>query len=60
MKVWVKLLIGSILGIILGFLLPSDNQTIIKGTAWLGELAIRIGRYGLIPILVFSLTIAVY
>ena len=28
--------------------------------AWLGELAIRIGRYGLVPILVFSLTIAVY
>ena len=28
--------------------------------AWLGELAIRIGRYGLAPILVFSLTIAVY
>ena len=60
MKVWLKLLIGSLLGIILGFLLPHDNQMIVTAVAWLGELAIRIGRYALVPILVFSLTIAVY
>ncbi|MDR0496406.1 MAG: cation:dicarboxylase symporter family transporter [Treponema sp.] len=60
MKVWLKLLIGSILGVAVGFLLPSDNQTIINGIAWCGELAILIGRYSLAPILVFSLTIAVY
>ena len=60
MKVWLKLFIGSLLGIFLGYLLPADNQTISQGLAWLGELAIRIGRYGLIPILVFTLTIAVY
>ena len=60
MKVWLKFLIGSMLGAVLGFLLPSDNQTIIKGTAWLAELAISLGRYALVPILVFSLTIAVY
>ena len=60
MKVWLKLLIGSILGVALGFLLPSDNQAVVDGLAWLEELAIRIGRYGLAPILVFSLTIAVY
>jgi Na+/H+-dicarboxylate symporter len=60
MKVWFKLLVGSVLGIFLGFFLPSDNQTIMTGMAWLGELAIRVGRYALVPILVFSLTIAVY
>jgi Na+/H+-dicarboxylate symporter len=60
MKVWVKLLIGTILGVALGFFLPSDNPTVMNSLAWLGELAIRIGRYGLVPILVFSLTIAVY
>ena len=60
MKVWLKLLIGSLLGILVGFVLPSDNQTVIKTAAWLGELAVRIGRYALVPILVFSLTIAVY
>ena len=60
MKIWLKLLIGSVLGILLGFLLPSGNQTLIDNMAWLGELAIRIGRYVLVPILVFSLTVAVY
>ena len=60
MKVWVKLLIGSVFGIILGFLFPTDNLAFTNGLAWLWDLAIRIGRYSLIPILVFSLTIAVY
>ena len=60
MKVWLKLLIGTILGIVIGFLLPLDNQALLENMAWFAELAIRIGRYCLAPILVFSLTIAVY
>ena len=60
MKVWLKFLIGAFLGVTLGFLLPSDNETISSSISWLGELAIRVGRYALVPILVFSLTIAVY
>jgi len=60
MKVWLKFLIGAVLGVVLGFLLPADNQAVSGAVAWLGELAIRIGRYALIPMLVFSLTIAVY
>lgn len=60
MKVWFKLLVGSVLGIVIGFLLPADNRLIIDKLAWVAELAIRIGRYGLVPVLVFSLTIAVY
>ena len=61
MKVWLKLLIGSILGMLLGFLIPSDYQLLSQDNmAWLVELMIRIGRYCLVPVLVFSLTIAVY
>jgi Na+/H+-dicarboxylate symporter len=60
MKVWVKFLIGSLLGIILGWFLPSDNQIIVQTLTWLEGLAIRIGRYTAAPILLFSLTIAVY
>jgi Na+/H+-dicarboxylate symporter len=60
MKVWVKFLIGSILGILLGWFLPSDNQSIFTALAWFEEFAIRIGRYMTAPILIFSLTIAVY
>ena len=60
MKVWLKLFIGSFLGLVLGFLIPADNQIMHNGIAWFGEFAIRIGRYCLAPILVFSLTIAIY
>ena len=59
MKVWVKLLIGSILGIILGVLLP-ENQPVREGLVWLEQFALRIGRYAVIPMLVFSLTIGIY
>jgi Na+/H+-dicarboxylate symporter len=60
MKIWFKLLTGSILGVLLGFLLPYDNQTILNILEWLEKLAIRIGRYATVPLLVFSLTLAIY
>jgi len=59
MKVWVKLLIGSILGMTIGFLLP-NTETVFAALQWLERLAIGIGRYAVIPVLVFSLTVAVY
>ncbi|MCL2441313.1 MAG: hypothetical protein FWD14_06200 [Treponema sp.] len=59
MKVWVKLLIGSILGMLIGFLLP-NNEAVFAAFQWLEKLALGIGRYAVIPVLVFSLTVAVY
>ena len=59
MKVWIKLLLGSVLGIILGILLP-ESDNLKNALAWLEQLALRIGRYALIPFLVFSLTISIY
>jgi Na+/H+-dicarboxylate symporter len=60
MKIWLKLLFGSLLGVLLGYFLPQDNQRILATLGWLEEMAIRIGRYGTVPMLVFSLTIAIY
>ncbi|GHV88023.1 transporter [Spirochaetia bacterium] len=60
MKVWLKLLIGALLGLILGFLLPVGSGAVTGALAWLAELAVKIGRYTLAPVLVFSLTVAVY
>jgi Na+/H+-dicarboxylate symporter len=60
MKIWIKLLLGSILGGAIAYLLPQDNQDVLTVLAWLENLTLRIGRYALAPILVFSLTIAVY
>jgi Na+/H+-dicarboxylate symporter len=59
MKVWVKLLIGSILGIVLGLLLP-ESPSVREGLAWLEQLALHIGRYAVVPMLVFVLTIGIY
>jgi Na+/H+-dicarboxylate symporter len=60
MKVWVKLLIGSILGMVIGFLLPAENINISSVFQWLEKLAIGMGRYAVVPVLVFSLTLSVY
>ena len=59
MKVWVKLLIGSILGMTIGFLLP-NNESVLAALQWFEKLAINIGRYAVVPVLLFSITIAVY
>jgi Na+/H+-dicarboxylate symporter len=60
MKVWLKFIIGSVLGVILGFLLPQENQTIMAAMEWLNRFAIQIGRYVVVPILLFALVIAIY
>ena len=60
MKVWVKLLIGAVLGMTIGFLLPYESKGVLSAFQWLEKLALGIGRYAVIPVLVFSLTIAVY
>ena len=60
MKIWIKLLIGSALGIVLGFLLPEENQTVFSAMSWLEHFALNIGRYAAIPMLFFSLVIAIY
>jgi Na+/H+-dicarboxylate symporter len=60
MKVWVKLLAGSVLGLLLGFFLPADNQQIAKAVELAAGMAISIGRYAVVPLLLFSLMIAVY
>jgi Na+/H+-dicarboxylate symporter len=60
MKVWVKLLIGSALGLLLGFLLPYDNPGVSGAFSYLAKLAVGVGRYTAAPLIIFSLTIAIY
>jgi Na+/H+-dicarboxylate symporter len=59
MKVWVKLLIGSILGITLGCLMP-ENQRLMEWLVWFEQFALRVGRYAVVPMLFFLLTIGIY
>ncbi|MDR2494284.1 MAG: cation:dicarboxylase symporter family transporter [Spirochaetaceae bacterium] len=60
MKVWTKLLVGSLLGFLLGWFLPYDNETIGAVLSWFAHMGVKIGRYMMVPMLIFSLTIAVY
>jgi Na+/H+-dicarboxylate symporter len=60
MKVWIKLFIGSALGITIGFLLPAENASVVSALQWLERLAMGMGRYVVVPVLVFSLTMAVH
>jgi len=59
MKIWHKLLISSILGMTIGFLLP-QSESVIEALAWLEKFALGIGRYVVIPVLIFSLIMAIY
>jgi Na+/H+-dicarboxylate symporter len=60
MKIWLKLLIGALLGVALGFLVPPENATVLAVLAWAEDAAIHLGRYALAPVLFFSLAIAVF
>jgi Na+/H+-dicarboxylate symporter len=61
MKIWVKLLTGAVLGIVLGFTLPFEESRMLAGAIeFLPRLALRIGRYVAPPLIVFSLSVAIY
>ena len=56
MKVWIKYIIGIILGVVASFILPLDNAAASDFLAFLTELFVRIGRYLVVP-LIFSTVI---
>ena len=59
MKIWLKLFIGAILGIGLGFFLPLDDSP-REFFAFLAEIIVSIGRYVLYPLVFFSIAIGAY
>lgn len=60
MKIWIKYLIGIVLGLASAFILPLDSLQGSAILAFITEVVIRIGRYTLIPLLFFSGIMAVY
>lgn len=59
MKIWVKLLVGSIIGITLGAVLPAAGSS-LDVVAFLSRLSIQIGRYVVFPLTFFGLVIGTY
>ena len=54
MKIWIKLLIGSLIGLAAGFFIPVQAQGLFDSVS---SLLIGIGRYALFPFIFFSLGI---
>lgn len=58
MKLWIKYLIASALGVAFAFILPFDNKNVMAVTEFLSEMAIRFGRYMVIPVVFFTAIVA--
>ncbi len=60
MKIWLKYVLGCLLGILASIVLPVESAAVQKVLSFLTEFTIRFGRYTLIPLLFFSMLVAVY
>ncbi len=60
MKIWLKYILGCALGIIMSLILQSSNQSAIAVVQYLSDFSLSAGRYGLLPLLFFSMTVAVF
>jgi Na+/H+-dicarboxylate symporter len=60
MKIWMKFLVAAILGAALAMVLPSDSTELRGVLGFLFDLSIRIGRYALLPLVLFSVPVAVF
>lgn len=60
MKLWIKYLLGIILGIAAAAVLPTENPTVCSALETLNEFSVRFGRYTLLPLLFFAVSAAVF
>lgn len=60
MKIWIKYLIGIVLGLLAAFILPFNTLQGAAVLSFITEVVIRLGRYLLIPLIFFSGIMAVY
>ncbi len=60
MKIWIKYLIGILVGCLFSFFLPVDNQAVSDAVKYISTFVVNFGRYALYPVLFFSFTIGVY
>ena len=60
MKIWMKYLIGALLGAALALAIPLEDESLRDAMSFLFDLSIRIGRYALVPLVLFSVPVAVF
>ncbi len=56
MKLWIKYIIGIILGIAAYYILPVDSPVVSQFIEGASEFSIRFGRYTLVPMLLFGIS----
>ncbi len=59
MKIWIKYLIGIIIGFLFTLLAPVDSEFFNSAVEFLSNMAIQIGRYSLYPVLFFGFTVSI-
>ena len=59
MKIWIKYLIGSVLGIIIAAISSSDSAFVNAAVDFAANIAIQFGRYSLYPVLFFGFTVSI-
>ena len=60
MRLWIKYLIGAVLGIVASFVIPMENPAVNAFFSGFSEFAIRFARYTLLPLLFFGCAFSIY
>ena len=60
MKLWMRILIGSVVGVVLGLYLPLAGGDSLGVIGRITEIVISIGRYALFPLVFFGVTIGIF
>lgn len=60
MKIWLKYLIGIAIGLAAGVLFQSENAQFVEVLDFIVDIIIRGGRYILIPVMFFSISVACF
>jgi Na+/H+-dicarboxylate symporter len=60
MKIWLKYLIGIVVGLILALVFPTETAQEQAAMNFVTELVVRFGRYTLLPVLFFSVAMSFF
>ena len=60
MKIWMRLLAGSVIGVLLGMYLPEAGGDTRRFFELASEIALSVGRYVIFPLVLFSLAAGTY
>ncbi|MBP5792193.1 MAG: cation:dicarboxylase symporter family transporter, partial [Spirochaetaceae bacterium] len=59
-KIWLKYLLGCAIGFAAAFVLQGYNNRAVEIIEYISELTVNVGKYSLIPLLFFTMTVSVF